>query len=761
MSLSKKMTFLIAAFFLSAVFLTAMNYSFTAGIVKKRVEEAGMAQVAETAHTFDEYFSKLVSMTSALAVSVGALLDAAPSRDIAPLFARYLEFSRGEGIKRVFMGFADGQFIESLGESPPEGYDPRTRPWYEETLAKNQAIVTLPYADLKTGEQIISVAAPVYTSSGVLLGVFALELDLSHVKKRVGEEKVFGEGTGFLADRLGSLLAPSSAGGDLPENIPLLPFPSPDREKTFLHGNARSEAVFFGGKSQILFHAPAGKYFTYGLIYPESSFRRFVLEIAVHHLFGWLAILALGAALFMPAAKEFGSSFSSLTAVADSFAAGLSRSGGPAEISRSVRSLAGEIGSAVRESRIPEFRRFLDSMRNALDVIGRQGDEIAALTEQALAMQDSLTKANNELLERQRIWRSTLSVMKTVSHEGDSGPKFRRIVETIRNNAGAFGVFLANYRDGSIFPLASSGYRSSAKNDVIPSYQASVAARAMSEKRPIWVENVENDPDYCLIHPDVVSEVEIPLIHGGKGVGILEVAFSGEPRERNQELIETLMPVASAIAGLLDVDDARRDVKDSYRYLIEKLRSVTEIYHLETGDHMDRIGAFSRLAAKALGKSLDEQKDIELFSRLHDLGKLRIPMSILGKSGPLDDDEMAVVKMHPQWGAELIGDAVWLGMARKICLTHHEKWDGSGYPMGLAGKDIPWEGQVVALADVYDALRSNRVYKDAMSHEEAVKVILEGDGRTSPAHFSPEMLEFFRENHREMDKIFNRLNEND
>ena len=757
MSLSKKMTLLIAVFFASAVLLTMFSYSFTADVVRKRVEEAGTAQVAETAHTFNEYFSKLVSMTSALAVSVGAVLDAAPALDITPLLGRYLESARGEGIENVFMGFATGEFIESTARTPPEGYDPRSRPWYEEAAAMKRAIVTRPFSDLKTGEPVISIASPVYASSGALVGVFGLDVDLSQVKERVGEEKVFGEGTGFLVDGHGSLLMPSGEGYPpgglalvLSEVWPLAPV----HENNHLHIKAASETVLAGGESQILFHARAGEYFTYGLIYPEASFRRFVLEIAVHHLAGWLIILALGGALFMPAAREFGKSFSSLTAVADSFAARLSRTGSPGEISNSVRVLADEIGNAEDNSRVPEFRRFLGSLKNALGVIGRQGDEIAALTDQALAMQDNLTKANSELIERQRIWRSTLSVMDTVSRDGDYNAKFSKIVEAIRRNAGAFGVLLADCRDGLMSPLAASGYRSSPKADAISLCQASVAGRAMREKRALWVEDVAKDPDYYQIHPEVVSEVEIPLIHRGKGVGVLEVAFAGEPRPEDRELVETLMPVASTIAGLLDVLDAKKDVKESYRYLTEKLRSVTEIYHLETGDHMDRIGAFSRLAAAALGKSREEQNDIALFSRLHDIGKLRIPMSILGKDGPLTDEEMAIVEMHPRWGAEIIGDARWLEMARKICLTHHEKWDGSGYPRGLAGDAVPWEGQVVALADVYDALRSSRVYKGAMSHGDAVRVILSGDGRTSPDHFSPAMLKLFRENHEKMDEIF-------
>jgi HD-GYP domain-containing protein (c-di-GMP phosphodiesterase class II) len=762
LSLSKKMTLLIVVFFISAVSLTALNYSFTAGVVKKRVEEAGLAQVTETAHTFDEYFSKLVSMTSALAASAEALLEAAPSADLEPLFLRYLASSRDEGIKRVFMGFEDGKFTDTSGESPPGGYDPRTRPWYKETAEKGRPIVTLPYADLKTGDQIISIAAPVRDSSGALAGVFAMNVDLSHVKKRVEQEKVFGEGYGFLTDGRGALLT-SSLRGELPERLPfpVRPLPHSAPEKTFHHGTARSEAVSFEGGSHILFYAAAGEYFTYGLIYPEASFRRFVLEIALHHLLGWLIILALGGALFMPAVRELGKSLNSLASVADSFAERLSIPGGPGDVLNSVKVLADEIGGAERSARAPEFRRFLGSLKNALGVIGRQGVEIVSLTDEALYMQDNLLKTNQELLERQRIWRSTLNVMETISRGGKHDAKLNIIADAIRKNAGAFGVLLADCREGVMSPLAASGYRNGPKVDPLPLCRASVAGRAMKEMRPIWVEDVTMDPDYYMIHPEVVSEVEIPLIHRGKGVGILEVAFAGTPVPEDGDLVETLTPVASAIAGLLDVLDAKKDIKESYRYLTEKLRSVTEIYHLETGDHMDRIGAFSRLAAAALGRSEEEQNDVEIFSRLHDLGKLKVPMSILGKNGPLASKEMDVIKMHPQWGAELIGDARWLQMARNICLTHHEKWDGSGYPLGLAGDAIPWEGQVVALADVYDALRSNRIYKAAMSHEEAVKVILEGDGRTSPDHFSPEMLEFFRGNHREMDKIFNRLNEND
>ncbi|GAB1427854.1 hypothetical protein MASR2M17_12820 [Aminivibrio sp.] len=275
----------------------------------------------------------------------------------------------------------------------------------------------------------------------------------------------------------------------------------------------------------------------------------------------------------------------------------------------------------------------------------------------------------------------------------------------------------------------------------------------LEEGEALWIEDVSLEKDYREVHPLVVTEVEVPLFHLGNPKGVLEVAFDRRV-PRNDDLLETLLPVASALAGLLEVEDSHGEIKRSYRYLAEKLQSVTEIYHLETADHMDRIGAYSRLIARGLGRSAEEQEDIAVFSRLHDIGKLRIPLEILAKPGSLTEDEREVVQVHPLWGAELIGGGRWLEMARRICLTHHEKWDGSGYPVGLAGDAIPWEGQVVALADIYDALRSHRVYKEEMSHEIAVRILLEGDGRTEPGHFSPEILEVFHRYSGEMNEIF-------
>ncbi|NLA91276.1 MAG: HD domain-containing protein, partial [Synergistaceae bacterium] len=155
------------------------------------------------------------------------------------------------------------------------------------------------------------------------------------------------------------------------------------------------------------------------------------------------------------------------------------------------------------------------------------------------------------------------------------------------------------------------------------------------------------------------------------------------------------------------------------------------------------IGEYCKILAEKLGRFREEQEKIALFAKLDDIGKLKIPRDILSKPGPLTAEEFSVIKGHPEWGASILGDASWLEMARRICLTHHEKWDGSGYPEGIKGDQIPWEGQVAALADVYDALRSYRAYKPPFTHRKAMEIITAGDGRVMPSHFSPQALQAF------------------
>jgi putative two-component system response regulator len=173
------------------------------------------------------------------------------------------------------------------------------------------------------------------------------------------------------------------------------------------------------------------------------------------------------------------------------------------------------------------------------------------------------------------------------------------------------------------------------------------------------------------------------------------------------------------------------------------LRLVTAAEHrdAETGAHIRRIGLYSEIIARASGWDPEQAEEIRLAAPMHDVGKIGIPDHILLKPGSLTSTEFSVIEQHTTMGAAILaGSRVpLLRLAREIALTHHERWDGSGYPRGLEGDQIPEPGRIVAVADVYDALVHTRIYRPALSEAQALRIMQRARGR----HFDPEIFDVF------------------
>ncbi len=237
------------------------------------------------------------------------------------------------------------------------------------------------------------------------------------------------------------------------------------------------------------------------------------------------------------------------------------------------------------------------------------------------------------------------------------------------------------------------------------------------------------------------------------------------PRVRNALVVKQHMDEMADQNAKLEQLVKRRteDLFNSRQQLILSLAKAAEHRDDDTGNHVLRVGRYAGIIASQLGWSQQRIQMLEQAAQLHDVGKIGIPDSILFKPGKLDADEWKLMKDHCAFGVEIIEplrgadqahyrshaslgadilhmrNSPMMMLATKIAQTHHERWDGTGYPLGLAGEDIPIEGRITAVADVFDALSSERSYKKAFPREKCFSILKEGRG----SHFDPNVLDAF------------------
>ena len=274
-------------------------------------------------------------------------------------------------------------------------------------------------------------------------------------------------------------------------------------------------------------------------------------------------------------------------------------------------------------------------------------------------------------------------------------------------------------------------------------------------------------PETAIVVASGVSDAEI----AGSATELGAYGYLVKPFDRNQLLI-TLegalhrreLELADRLRERsLEETVARRtrelrtavtEISISRRETIGRLMRALEMRDGETGAHVERIGLLAEALATWAGLEDDRARTVGLAARMHDIGKIGVPDSVLLKQGPLEPGERREIEKHTEIGRQILfgSDTQLLRVAESVAATHHEWYDGSGYPEGLRGDQIPLEGRIAAIVDVFDALHSERCYRPALNSGEALEVMLEGRGN----HFDPVLLDTFMEHYEEAMELIGR-----
>lgn len=269
----------------------------------------------------------------------------------------------------------------------------------------------------------------------------------------------------------------------------------------------------------------------------------------------------------------------------------------------------------------------------------------------------------------------------------------------------------------------------------------------------ISIININNDKCYenNQIFWNDKNKIEFFIKHDDKKCLKYTLTFDTPIKENYKNLLNLILSTQ-----LLNIKNniLSKELIDNLYEIIYILSEITETRSLETGEHVKRVGKTTKIIAKNLEFDKKDLEYIETAAMLHDIGKIGIPDNILNKPGKLNDDEWEIMKNHTIIGYKILSSVnnPLFKMAANIALNHHENWDGSGYPNGLKGEEIPLEARIVSIVDVYDALSSDRVYRKAWSKEKVLDFIKKNKG----IKFDPKIVQVFFDNYEEIKQIYNK-----
>lgn len=377
---------------------------------------------------------------------------------------------------------------------------------------------------------------------------------------------------------------------------------------------------------------------------------------------------------------------------------------------------------------------------------------------------ESFSRIAGITLQRMTLYEDTLSHLKqlqvqrtidqTIASIFDLNLTLEIICSQARNYLGAdaVGILLFQPNEHILSYIAGSGFQTvHYKNTKLP-LSGGPAAKATLKREIVYVPDVQqSDPPFKFINllkdEQFVSYLAVPLIAKGEIKGVMEI-FYRKKTDYDSDLLEFVESLAFQTAIAIDnlqlfenLQLSNQELVQAYDATIEGWSRAMDLRDKETENHTRRVTEMAVRIARIMGIKEEEILHIRRGALLHDIGKMGVPDDILLKPGPLTPEEWVIMKQHPVFAYEMIAPVDYLKPALDIPYCHHEKWDGSGYPRGLKGEKIPIAGRIFAVIDVWDALSSDRPYREAWPKEKVFAYIKEQSG----THFDPDIVKIFLE----------------
>ena len=596
------------------------------------------------------------------------------------------------------------------------------REWYQRLVQTRDFVVSEYLIGRISGKAVVVLAYPVLDAAGQLQATVTAGLDLVWLNELAAEAQLPQGSTFTVIDRNGAILArypnPEKWVGQSASEADIV-------EAILRQGESVAEAPGLDGAPRLfaftpLRDAPEGSvYVSVGV--PTAAAFAEANRILARNLAG----LGLLAVLVLAATWVIGE-LSILRRV-------------DALVNATQRLAAGDLSA----------RSGMHYGVGELSQLARAFDQMAGALEQREAEH---SRAEEQIQHQPQRLNALRDIDKAITASLDLRVIFNVILDQVITQLGvnAADVLLLNQRTQTLEYAAGRGFRTAALQHTHLRLGEGHAGRAVLERQVISIPNIAEAEDglrRSLLLPDegFIAYYGVPLTAKGQVRGVLEV-FHRAPLDSDPEWLDFLEIMAGQVAIAIDnatlFDDLQRtnvELTLAYDTTLEGWAHALELRDMETEGHTQRVTEMTLRLARAMGMSDAELVHVRRGALLHDMGKIGIPDSILHKPGPLTDEEWDIMHQHPVYAYEMLLPIAYLRPALDIPYCHHEKWDGTGYPQGLQGEQIPLAARIFAVIDVWDALRSDRLYRNTWPEGKVLEYIREQVGK----HFDPRVVEVF------------------